>query len=309
MSDALRFGRLFRGREDAYGTGVGGVVRAPVNVGIYQQHLDGHPPGVGIFPMVDGDVVYFGAIDLDEPNFALARSMQKLLPGTSFIERSRSGNAHVWVFFAHPAPAWAVKGVLRKATEAVGRKDVEVFPKQDALREGMVGNYINLPYHGADRPVLYDGDPHTPMSLPTFLAHAEDETQDPAEWIRRARGLGVKPPAEREETGEWGEAPVLHACAQHIIAGILDGSRPLMPGARHQVLFHLAKQLLNWRDFTQAEAWSLMQEVNAALPRPLIESELERTFGNALTGQFTSTGCDDPLMAPYVLPSCPIAQR
>jgi hypothetical protein len=308
-----QFAALFRGRGDAIGLGHGEVQRRPVTLMDYEDHLRGEGSGIGIFPMLDTNECYFGAIDLDEPNFELAAAMQLLIPGASWVEQSRSGNAHVWVFFHNATPAWAIRTILRGATEAVGRKDVEIFPKQDQLRPGGVGNYINLPFHGTERPILVSGGVMGPaltvLPIEDFLVQAIELRHAPDSWERRARALGGTPPAEREDTGEWGEAPFLHECGAYIIEGALSGDRPITPGHRHQVMFHLAKQLLNWRDLSSAEAGDILAEVNASMPKPLYRGELERLFSNAITGQFTSTGCDDPVMAPYVKPDCPIASR
>lgn len=300
---------LFSGRADVYGTDAGPVEHAAPTVKVYADHLAGEA-GIGIFPMRDDNTVLFAAIDLDEPNFDLARTMQKLIPGQSWIERSRSGNAHVWVFFAGPCPAWVARAILRGATESVGRPDVEIFPKQDGLRQGGIGNYINLPYFGDTRPILAAMNnvafgEFTTYDLNDFLDQAEANRQDPASWERRARQLGAKPPEERETSSEWGTAPVLHLCAKKIIAERHEN--PITPGHRHQVLFHLACQLLNYRDFDTGEAWQWLNEVNDAAPKPLDLGELTRLFENAEQGQFTSTGCDDPVMQPYVHPDCKIA--
>ena len=308
---AHQFMELFSGRTDAFGTGDGPVERREPTVATYMAHLAGEPPGLGIFPMRDDNTVLFAAIDLDEPNFELARTMQKLVPGQSWIERSRSGNAHVWVFFNGSVPAWVVRTILRGATEAVGRPDVEIFPKQDGLRPGGVGNFINLPYFGDTRPMLYEAPEYAPpgtlqeMTLTSFLKTAPERLQDPEAWERRARSIGGKPPEERERSSEWGTAPKLHMCAKKIMAE--RETNPVMPGSRHQVLFHVACQFLNWRDCDAQEAWEWVVEINEASPKPLSHNELDRLFQNAEQGQFTFTGCDDPVMQPYVHPDCPIA--
>lgn len=296
---------FFAGRTDVYGTNAGPVEHAEPTEAVYSRHLSGEA-GIGIFPMLDENTVCFAAIDLDEPNFELARTMQKLIPGQSWIERSRSGNAHVWVFFDYPCPAWAARTVLRGATEAVGRPDVEIFPKQDGLRKGGIGNYINLPYCGDERWMLDPDQPvdaNLPLELTYFLTTAK--RQDPESWERRARQLGGKPPEERDRSSDWGTSPMLHICAKKIIEE--RETNPLTPGHRHQVLFHLACQLLNYRDFDEEEAWEWTKAVNEAATKPLLFHELERLFNNARDGQFTSTGCDDPVMQPYVHPDCPIA--
>lgn len=307
---------LFAGRSDVYGTDAGPVTHAEPTVMTYADHLSGEA-GIGIFPMLDDNTVCFAAIDLDEPNFELARTMQKLIPGQSWIERSRSGNAHVWVFFDYPCPAWAARTILRGATESVGRPDVEIFPKQDGLRKGGVGNYINLPYFGDTRPMIPGGDPGYAPVVDWDLAFADwtkrgiaqvtatARRQDPEAWEKRARSLGGKPPEERERSSDWGTAPRLHQCAVRIIRD--RETNPITPGHRHQVLFHLACQLLNYRDFDEDEAREYLDMVNDAATKPLGQVEVDRLFNNAIDGQFTSTGCDDPVMAPYVDPECKIA--
>jgi hypothetical protein len=294
------YSRLFNGRQDAYGTGRGEVVRKSPTTHLYSEHLTGVGPGLGIFPLLDDGTVYFAAIDLDEPDFDSAESMADLLPGTTYIERSRSGNAHVWAFFDQPCEAWIARGLMREATVAINKPRVEVFPKQDRLLEGMVGNYINLPWHGTDRPVLgYD-------SVEQFVQHATAHLNDPESWRKRARFIGLEPPEERERTSEFGEQAVLHSCAEHIVANRFEN--PIRAGHRNVVYFNVAKQLLNWRDLDEDEAWGLLCELEGASHDRIPEHELRRLFDNAKRGEWTSTGCDDPLMSPYVLPDCPIVR-
>lgn len=302
LADPHRFAELFSGRTDAYGTGQGRWVRQPVTFTEYVLHLEGHGPGLGIAPLRDDGTVSFAAIDLDEPNFEAAEAMATMLPGTSWIERSRSGNAHVLVFFAEPVAGWIPRGILRKATAAIGKPSVEVFPKQDRLLPGMLGNYLNLAYHGEDRPVLLNGEP---LPLASFVKLAIGQRNEPKRWEGVARQLGITPPEERPEPmTEFGEQEYLHDCALHIIQN--RDTNPIQPGNRSVVYFHLAKQLLNWKHISAEGAWEQVQLVNDASPAPLSERELRRTFDNAAAGRFTSTGCDDPLMSPYVRPDCPI---
>ena len=298
MSELTLFADLFKGRTDAIGLDRGGVEHREVTRQDYEGHLAGHR-AIGIFPMLAGDAVWFGAIDLDEPDFALASQMASLIPGQSWLESSRSGNAHIWVFFKAPAPAWAVRAVLRNATEAVGRSDVEIFPKQDQLNPGMVGNYINLPWFGDSRPILE-------TDREAFLQDATMTRQDPQKWVLRARRHGAQSPDEREAASEWGTQKVLHRCAAYM----LDRREinPLRVGNRHQVLFHLSKMLLNWEALDADAKLTMVRNFNEAGEAPIPDSEVVRLFENAQRGEFTSTGCDDPLMVPYVDPDCPIAR-
>lgn len=307
---SMRFMNLFDGLRIAFGTGRGQWVKRPLRREDIVDHLNGKGDGVGIGPLRADNTVKFAAIDLDEPDFEAARQMQRYIPGTSYIERSRSGNAHVWVFFAEPLEAWVAMGILKMATEAVGKQHVEVFPKNHDFQMVVFGNYINLPYHGDSRPILGAEPPsdfnqpesYTYLTLQEFLSAAESSLNDPEDWRKKARFLMIDEPKPRN-VGSFGEAPFLHICAKHIIEeGIGVGE-----GNRNGVFFMLAKCLSNWSEVDHDEALMMMRSVNRESPDPLPDSELRRILGNAERGRYTSTGCDDPLVLPYAHPDCPIA--
>jgi hypothetical protein len=326
--DIARFAALFDGRSDAYGTGAGRWIKKPVTLAHYEAHLRGFGEGLGIAPLADDGTIKFAAIDLDEPDFQAASDMQDYLPGPSFIERSRSGNAHVWVFFSERVAAWPIRGVLKAATEAAGKSSVEVFPKQDRLFPELrsehrpeLGNYINLPFHGEARPIvqkrLDGGFMARPSGLPMaldevplgmFLDRAEAALNDGKDWTKRAEWLQIPSPDERiKYRSDFGTQKNLHVCAEHIIAN--RESNPIMEGHRNVVYFSLAKMLLNYEGMDDDEAWYFLKLTADASPDSVPEHELRRIFTNAQMKGMTSTGCDDPLMSPYVHPNCPIARR
>ena len=303
-----RFRRLFSGLDEAFGTGEGRWVKRPVRPDDFVDHLEGRGKGIGIGPLRPDNTVLFAAIDLDEPDFDAAQEMQQYIPGPSFIERSRSGNAHVWCFFSEPCEAWVAMGLLKLATEAAGKDHVEVFPKNWDFNRVTFGNYINLPYHGVgnlhipNRPILIPGTLDA-FSLEEFLWEAENALNDPETWRKKARFMQLVDPATRKDAGEFGTAPNLHICAKRII----EDGLPIHEGNRNGVFFMLAKCLSNWSQVDHDEALTLMLSVNDESPEPLPRSEVIRILGNAERGRYTSTGCDDPLVAPYTDPTCPIA--
>jgi len=312
MTAGQKFMALFDGRQDAHGLGVGRIEKhpgSPIPEELFKIHLKGEGSGLGIFPLRDDGTVSFAVIDIDQPDFELASLLQSMLPGRTWIEKSRSGNAHLWAFFSAPVVGWVPRGLMKFALEAVGRPEVEVFPKQDRLLEGMVGNYINLPLHGDQRPMLSlpKADGSTGFEYPRveWIDRAYAERNDPEDWLVRARALGINPPEERGECREQGELGFLHDCALHIIRNRHEN--PITEGHRNAVYFHVSKQLLNYREMTEGEARTLLHELNEAALPPAPEREVDRIFDNARKGGFTGTGCDDPLMVPYVLPTCRIA--
>lgn len=325
MSNVADFARLFRGRTDAYGTGKGQWIKRPVREYLYDNHLQGLGEGLGIAPLLDDGTVWFAAIDLDEPDFEAAHELQTFLSfGTTWIERSRSGNAHVWAFFESPIEAWIPRGIMREATKGIGKPTVEVFPKQDKLQPGMVGNYINLPYHGDTRPMLrrcidqghvtfepYKLFDDGPRGWDCWVPKALEHLNDPATWRKRADMLLLSPPEHRTgEHVEFGTGKELHMCAEWIVAN--RDERPIAEGHRNVVYFNLAKQLSHYEGFGRDEVWELLCMVRDSADEQgtdhVEDAELRRILTNAERGEFTSTGCDDPLMQPYVHPDCPIAK-
>lgn len=308
-----RFQNLFSGLDTAYGTGAGGWVKNPPTSEQFQEHLEGKGPGLGIAPLREDGTVSFAAIDLDEPDFDTAKILATLLPGNTFIEKSRSGNAHIFAFFSESIDAWIPRGIMREACAAVNKRFVEVFPKQDRLRIGMVGNYINLPYFGNTRRIVAMHSTRTEVqdvdfTLADFLSTAENYLNDPSDWRKRAGWLGIQSPDQKAkdiDSKAHGTQTYLHQCAEYALAN--RDNNPVVAGHRAVVYFSLAKQLAHCSQFDDEECLLMLGLMNDSSPDPVDERELHTIFTNAKRGQFTSTGCDDPLFLPYADPNCPIA--
>lgn len=309
-----RFEALFQGLPEAFGTGRGEWVKRPPQREDFRAHLAGVGPGLGIAPLRRDGTCSWAAIDLDEPDFAAALAMQDFIPGSSFIERSRSGNAHILVFFSEPIEAWVARGVLKEVILAAGKAHVEVFPKADRLLPGMLGSYLNLCFYGDTRPVVADFGPHdhcdqwglSEYSLEGWLDAVEASLNSPEAWVKRAQWLQIASPEEKLRDGtEFGTQRTLHICAEHIIA--CRDSNPVVDGHRAEVYFALAKMLCNYEGFDLDEAFAMMQLVNDASPDAINDGELRKILANAERGRFTSTGCDNPVVTPYCHPDCPIA--
>jgi hypothetical protein len=135
----------------------------PLTPEVVTAHLSGELH-LGLYPLLDGDRCWWLAADFDGPAAMLdalaylkaARSLE--VPAG--LEVSRSGvGAHVWVFFAAPVPATTARrlgtGMLREAMAVRGRMDLasydRLFPSQDVLPTGGIGNLIAAPLHGRCR--------------------------------------------------------------------------------------------------------------------------------------------------------------
>jgi superfamily II DNA or RNA helicase len=229
----------------------------PLTTEVLRTHLTGKAH-VGLYPLLDGDLCWWLAADFDGPT-AMLDALAYLKAARSWsvpaaLEVSRSGiGAHTWVFFTAPVPAESARklgtALLREAMALRGHMDLasydRLFPSQDVLPAGGVGNLIAAPLYGkarADGTTVF-------LDLATMEPH-EDQwaflstlgRMSPAEVNRATRRAGqisvggsidrisaavstrirVAPPqvvharlaaGVRMETGEL--TPALHATLKH----------------------------------------------------------------------------------------------
>jgi superfamily II DNA or RNA helicase len=135
----------------------------PLTAELLASHLSGEVHA-GFYPLLDGDRCWWLAADFDGPA-AMLDALAYLKAARSLavpaaLEVSRSGvGAHAWVFFTGPVPAETARrlgtGLLREAMALRGQMDLasydRLFPSQDVLPAGGVGNLIAAPLHGRSR--------------------------------------------------------------------------------------------------------------------------------------------------------------
>ena len=128
----------------------------------YRKHLEGEH-SIGIYPIPSGsDVCKFGAIDIDKYpiNFKKLAKEIKLLELPLVLSQSKSQGAHLWLFLKDWTKAKLVRWTLTNIAFGLGFEDCEIFPKQDQLDLGQIGNFINLPCHNGSRcPIDENGKP------------------------------------------------------------------------------------------------------------------------------------------------------
>ena len=178
-----RFALLFPGREDVRGAVWGQAIKEPVTPVHYRHHLEGLT-SLGIYPLrPDGSVRWVAVdVDLPDPERALAvfHALRDLgVDRGVYLERSKSKGFHVLVLFSDWTRPRDVRLIVKVALYNAGLPETtEVFPKQDVLTaETPWGNYLNLPYFGANHPegrrMILDTRDLTPISLMAWLGSAE----------------------------------------------------------------------------------------------------------------------------------------
>ena len=166
-------------REDGKELGETKFVKSPVTDSLWQSHLEGAWPSLGIVPINDDFKCKWGCIDVDTyplDHLALVKKLKS--KGLPFIvARSKSGGAHVFLFFKEYISAKVVVDKLKELASGLGYSDCEVFPKQIKLDtdRGDCGSFLNLPYFNGlkySSRVAYD-DQGNAMSLDQFLEEVE----------------------------------------------------------------------------------------------------------------------------------------
>ena len=133
---------------------------------IIESHLRGQDSQfkevvIGIYPILSDETCYFLAVDFDKENWQKdVAAFRKTCSDKGipvYIERSRSGNgAHAWFFFTEKIPiklARKLGNLLLTETMNVHyqlnfKSYDRLFPNQDNIPKGGLGNLIALPLQG-----------------------------------------------------------------------------------------------------------------------------------------------------------------
>ena len=177
MTDKVKiFKSIFEGLDSAYGQTIKTdqfdergkhktksytVGQVPI-IKIWQDHLKGTDPGLGIVPINKENKCKWGCIDIDTYPFDhksfLTKLKSKNIPIILF--RSKSGGGHACLFTNDFVPAIIMRAKLKLIASALGFARAEIFPKQDYIRvdRGDTGSFLNLPYHGDERTMRFAYD-------------------------------------------------------------------------------------------------------------------------------------------------------
>jgi len=148
-------------KKGADGTKVKGksfVKREAVTDKLWQDHLSGIEPSLGIIPIDENNKCRWGCIDVDKYNLNHKNLINLInnnqLPLT--VCRSKSGGAHIFLFTTIPVEAKLMRDKLTAVRAFLGFGNAEVFPKQIELKsEDDTGNFLNLPYFNSANTTRY----------------------------------------------------------------------------------------------------------------------------------------------------------
>ena len=205
----------------------------PLTAEVVSAHLSGQMH-IGLYPLLDGDRCWWLAADfdgsaamLDALNYVKAARALGVPAG---LEVSRSGTgAHAWVFFTGPVPAETARrlgtGLLREAMALRGQMSLasydRLFPSQDILPAGGVGNLIAAPLYGKAR-----RDGTTVFLDPATMEPHEDQ------WAYLST-LGRMTPREAAAAANRAGRVIVGAAVERIESAGSTRTRPQFPPVVH----------------------------------------------------------------------------
>jgi len=330
------FGALFAARTDIYATrwdnphtGKHGWIPAvkgrwvkgarhedrgylPLTAKVIESHLRGGVH-VGLYPLLDGDRCWWLAADFDKDEalfdaFMYAKAGRALQVPVA-LEVSRSGTgAHAWVFFTSPVPAETARrlgtGLLREAMSLRGRMSLasydRLFPSQDLLPSGGVGNLIAAPLYrpARDKGATLFLDTETLEPYKDQWAYLSTLGRMTPQEVRRAADKAGKVAVAAEATRLVSpgsteirqQAPeALHA---RLGAGIRLEQAELTPGLaatlRHAASMH--NPLFHERQRMRASTWNIPRFLHSYDETPDGGLILPRSMLDTLTGLAAQAG-------------------
>jgi hypothetical protein len=199
------FVELFTGLERAHGCtyvdkkdtdglkikGKSFVKREPVTEQLWQNHLNGIEPSLGIIPINEDNKCRWGCIDVDKYTLDHSAIIKKInsfkLPLT--VCRSKSGGAHIFLYTSDDVPAKLMRDKLMSISAILGFGNAEVFPKQVQLKsQDDTGNFLNLPYFNCKNSTRYAYDNSgNAITIDSFLSNVKRITPEELQSLKIER--------------------------------------------------------------------------------------------------------------------------
>jgi hypothetical protein len=303
---------LFGHRRDVFAEQQDSGIYLPIESDLTEDEVSEHLAGFasyGVYTTSPVDnTVRFIMWDLDTHDQGalgtLSRLVSKLVMDTGYDDftcllKESSGNkgTHIWLFLDQPVSAakvrrWVMRDFMPAWTEAAKENGwpvgIEVFPKQDEVREGSFGNLVKLPFgkhrvsgkfsellhHHGWAEAIHDVRPF-PVDLIPEVA--------PEEVGRRTRKL------DSNVDTDGGPASPFPCVDQILYKGVGKG-------VRDNAMFHLALYLYG-HAVPEDLAFDMCSRANEHFDPPLTEREVEAKVKGAYSGRYASARCGTDWLA------------
>src|SRR5210317_155144 len=253
---------------------------------LWQKHLDGVDPQLGIAPLKKDSTCKWGAIDIDKNNYDYQELLNKIrklkLPLIMF--RSKSGRAHVYMFMKNFHDAGEVKHVMKKLAAKIGVADIldRIYPMQTNMDNVEYGSWLNMPYFDYEEGSTYAyTDDFEDATIEQFFEMHEKYAQEKLTKFLQEEIESVKKPKKiKQKTIEDFFLP----CTKNALK---DGNGKIKTANRNDLLHHIYSWCKNSMDkgikkipeFSNFDSRQLLHHFNKNyLDEPLEEKEINNTI-------------------------------
>ena len=291
-----RFKNIFAGLETAYGqTIMTGeirddgkneaectVVHKPVTDELWQKHLRGEFPALGIVPIKQDSKSKWGCLDIDvydlDHKELVTKIKNKNLPLIVF--KSKSGGAHVFIFVKEFVPASLIREKLKVMAAMLGHAGKELYPKQDYIKadKNQIGSWLNVPYHGGDKSVrsALDDNANT-LTVEQFFSLYEQKVLSEKDLIQWKESITTN-------DEDLFEAP---PCLVTLL------SDKVLKGKRNDTMFNVGVYLR--KRFPDAWKTKLTTYNGKYMAEPLNDSEIEGVIKSLLNKEYRYKCKQEPI--------------
>ena len=254
------------------------VYREEVTKPIWENHLNGIGPSLGIMPVNENSEAQWGCIDVDDFNLdyeGILQNIRKLnLP--LIMVRSKSGCAHIFLFINRFIPAEEIRFVMIKFAAQLGIADKldRIYPMQTEFLKGGTGSWLNMPYFNLEEGGRYAyKDDMESASIEEFFEMYEKYVQEDLDKYLQA---------EPEKKVKSKEKKINKPCELPCITNCKSANNGKIPkGSRNEILFHQGVYYSKaHEDISKAEGIiktpeTLLREFNSnSMVEPLDEKEI-----------------------------------
>ena len=306
MKELEKFKEIFEGLDCAYGitkksthfTEKGKnktesfTIHKPPIKPLWNDHLIGKDPGLGIIPINRENKLKWGCIDVDIYPVDHQAFVKKLQEKNikAIVFRSKSGGAHIFVFTKTFVPAIVMRAKLKMIASSIGYARAEIYPKQDYIRvdRGDTGSFLNLPYHGNEKTVRYAFNANGEgLSLSEFFSFYEKI----ALTEKELSDLELKDEKEKEDDFR-GIPPCLEALLSE---GVPEGQRN---NCMYNVGVYLKKRYPE-NGSPEKQQWERkMEQYNTKYMKPPCDSpEMVKTIASVKNKDYHYKCKDEPIFS------------
>ena len=303
MTDKVKiFKNIFEGLDTAYGQTVktdqfdergkhktkSYTVNKKPLIKLWEDHLKGTDPGLGIVPINRENKCKWGCIDIDTYPFDHKKFLNQLkaknIPMILF--RSKSGGGHACLFTNDFVPAVIMRAKLKLIASALGFAKAEIFPKQDYIRvdRGDTGSFLNLPYHGNEKSTRYAfNEKGEGLKLSEFF-NLYDRIV-----LTQKEISNIEIESEKEKENEFRGMP---PC---LVTLLSDG---VPNGQRNNCMYNVGVYLK--KRYPEKDEWkSFMYDYNKKFMKPPLDATEIETLNESLDSKEYNYKCKDEPIASF----------